>query len=84
MDIDENIISAARAIEHAEAIIIMAGAGMGVDSGLPDYRGDEGLWRDYPRLKELGLSFESAANPGWFQDDPSMPGLSMVISKGFI
>ncbi len=29
---------AAAAIEQADAIIILAGAGMGVDSGLPDYR----------------------------------------------
>ena len=27
-------------------MIILAGAGMSVDSGLPDYRGDEGLWRE--------------------------------------
>ena len=27
---------------------ITAGAGMGVDSGLPDFRGPEGFWRAYP------------------------------------
>ena len=45
---------------------------MGVDSGLPDYRGNEGLWRAYPRLKHLGLSFESMANPSWFERNPRM------------
>ena len=28
---------------QADAVIIAAGAGMGVDSGLPDFRGDKGF-----------------------------------------
>jgi len=66
------IKGAATAIESADALLIMAGAGMGVDSGLPDYRGNEGLWREYPRLRDLGLSFEAMANPSWFDRDPRM------------
>jgi len=31
-------------------------SGMGVDSGLPDYRGPEGFWKNYPPLKRLGIS----------------------------
>ena len=31
----------------AEAILIGAGAGMGVDSGLPDFRGKHGFWKAY-------------------------------------
>ena len=72
MELQDAIESAAKVIQNAEALIIMAGAGMGVDSGLPDYRGDEGLWREYPRLKHLGLSFEEAANPQWFDKDPKL------------
>jgi NAD-dependent SIR2 family protein deacetylase len=64
------IAEAARVIESADALIILAGAGMGVDSGLPDYRGVKGLWREYPHLKELGLSFEEVANPRLFNADP--------------
>lgn len=61
---------AARAIESARALMITAGAGMGVDSGLPDFRGNEGFWRAYPPYKKLGLGFSSLANPKWFVDDP--------------
>ncbi len=43
-------------IEEAQAVLITAGAGMGVDSGLPDFRGDEGFWRAYPAIKELQIS----------------------------
>jgi len=50
------IKQAAEVIQNAHAILITAGAGMGVDSGLPDFRGDQGLWKAYPPLKERGLS----------------------------
>ena len=60
---------AAEAIESANHIYITAGAGMGVDSGLPDFRGDEGFWRAYPALR--GYSFQKMANPQWFIKDPS-------------
>ena len=35
----ESIARAASLIADADALIITAGAGMGVDSGLPDFRG---------------------------------------------
>lgn len=63
---------AARIIEEAEALVICAGAGMGVDSGLPDYRGNEGFWRAYPAAMKLGLSFEELANPEWFRKEPHL------------
>jgi len=56
----------------ADALLITAGAGMGVDSGLPDFRGDEGFWRAYPQARKLGLSFIDLANPRWFDEDPSL------------
>ena len=43
-------VAAAELIEQADAIVIAAGAGMGVDSGLPDFRGNEGFWKAYPAL----------------------------------
>ncbi|MRI82840.1 MAG: NAD-dependent deacetylase [Nitratiruptor sp.] len=63
---------AVRAIREASFLLISAGAGMGVDSGLPDFRGREGFWRAYPIAKKLGLSFAQLANPRWFQEDPSL------------
>jgi NAD-dependent SIR2 family protein deacetylase len=50
----------------AQALVVAAGAGMGVDSGPPDFRGDSGFWRAYPAYAKLGLSFVDAANPGHF------------------
>ncbi|WP_020676626.1 SIR2 family NAD-dependent protein deacylase [Geopsychrobacter electrodiphilus] len=62
--------AAARLIAQADALIITAGAGMGVDSGLPDFRGDQGFWQAYPMYASLGLSFIDAANPRHFEQDP--------------
>ena len=62
---------AAEAIAGADALLVGAGAGMGVDSGLPDFRGREGFWRAYPAAERLGLSFAELANPRWFRDDPA-------------
>lgn len=65
----ELLEKAAREIEQAEAILIGAGAGMGVDSGLPDFRGDEGFWNAYPPYRHLNCSFMDMANPHWFEKD---------------
>ncbi|MCH9740447.1 MAG: NAD-dependent deacetylase [Epsilonproteobacteria bacterium] len=68
-----NDIEKARAyIEEADAIYITAGAGMGVDSGLPDFRGNEGFWNAYPVIKNLGYSFVDMANPKWFLENPHL------------
>ncbi len=67
-----NLTKAAEVLAAADAVLIGAGAGMGVDSGLPDFRGDEGFWRAYPPFKERGLGFQSMANPRWFDNDPEL------------
>ncbi len=70
--LEEEISQAASTIESARAVMITAGAGMGVDSGLPDFRGNEGFWRAYPPMKKLGISFVEMANPQWFRADPEL------------
>jgi len=70
--LDEELERARRAIDEAEAVLIAAGAGMGVDSGLPDFRGDKGFWKAYPEAERLGLSFIELANPAWFERDPAL------------
>jgi len=66
------IRKAARAIKEAKYVLITAGAGMGVDSGLPDFRGDEGFWKAYPIAEKLGLNFQALANPKWFDVNPKL------------
>lgn len=63
---------AARWIVEADGLVIAAGAGMGVDSGLPDFRGTEGFWRAYPALGRAGLRFEQIASPRSFHREPRL------------
>ena len=59
-------------LKSSECLLVAAGAGIGVDSGLPDFRGHEGFWNAYPPLAKLGIRFEEMANPRWFHDDPNL------------
>lgn len=69
---DINYAKAQEAIKSADAIIITSGAGMGVDSGLPDFRGNSGFWKEYPAISHLGISFSEMANPRWFEENPKL------------
>jgi len=69
---EENIKKAAEAIKNSDALFITAGAGIGVDSGLPDFRGNSGFWKEYPAIAKLGKSFSEMANPVWFDIDPKI------------
>lgn len=70
-DTQRILTEAAAVIRDAEVIIVTAGAGMGVDSGLPDFRGNNGFWSAYPPYASLGVSFVDCANPDHFSRDPA-------------
>jgi NAD-dependent SIR2 family protein deacetylase len=61
---------AASLIAGADALIVAAGAGMGVDSGLPDFRGNAGFWRAYPALAAAQIAFMDIASPAAFRAHP--------------
>ncbi|HRH74576.1 NAD-dependent deacetylase [Zoogloea sp.] len=63
---------AASLIADADGLIVSAGAGMGVDSGLPDFRGNTGFWRAYPALAEARIAFEDIACPDAFRRHPRL------------
>lgn len=66
------VAAAAKLIEQASSIIISAGSGMGVDSGLPDFRGPYGLWKEHPIYEKYGLSFLDLASPTLLEKDPEL------------
>jgi NAD-dependent SIR2 family protein deacetylase len=55
-------------LENANAIVINTGAGMGVDSGLADYRGNGGQWGQVE--SDTKKSIFEVVNPQAFIDDP--------------
>jgi NAD-dependent SIR2 family protein deacetylase len=62
----------AELISEADGLLITAGAGIGIDSGLPDFRGPQGFWGAYPALGRARLAFEQIANPAAFKARPRL------------
>ena len=69
---DPAISLAAKLLRESDALLVTAGAGMGVDSGLPDFRGDRGFWRAYPALQSTRIRFSDIANPAAFRANPRL------------
>ena len=44
----KEIVNAKALLHQADAILIVTGAGMSVDSGIPTYRGNNGIWTNTP------------------------------------
>lgn len=72
MDNVSLIKQAAESIKTADGLLITSGAGMGVDSGLPDFRGNSGFWKAYPALASQDMSFTDIASPDNFKDNPKL------------
>lgn len=53
---------ARRWIEQARSIAVFTGAGISAESGIPTFRGDGGLWRNY-RAEQLATPEAFAADP---------------------
>jgi NAD-dependent SIR2 family protein deacetylase len=69
---DAALARAAALVRDADGLLVGAGAGIGVDSGLPDFRGDHGFWRAYPALAAAGIRFVEIANPRQFDLHPEL------------
>lgn len=65
----EKLDTIKRWLENANAIVINTGAGMGVDSGLADYRGNGGQWGQVESDTEKSI-FE-VVNPQAFVENPA-------------
>ena len=68
--LESDYAAAAELLANADALLIGAGAGMGVDSGLPAFRGNHGFWTAYPAYQ--GQSFADIACPETFSVDPQL------------
>lgn len=62
MSLDDQIRLARARLASAQSIAVLTGAGISADSGVPTFRGAEGLWRTY-RAEDL-------ATPEAFERDP--------------
>ena len=62
-DLIENFF---KILNNSNFLLITAGAGFSVDSGIPDYYGDEGFWKSIPVLKSYELNYKGICNPKWY------------------
>ena len=47
MDLEEKIKKAAEILAKAKHAVVFTGAGISAESGIPTFRGNDGLWRRY-------------------------------------
>ena len=64
-DLPVGIESAAAAVQDAERLVVLTGAGISTDSGIPDFRGPKGLWTRNPAA-------EKASNIEYYLTDPEV------------
>jgi NAD-dependent SIR2 family protein deacetylase len=69
---NELLQKAARLIKNADALAIFAGAGMGVDSGLSQYRGAGGLWTKSITLNNTAVNYYDLMKPVAFREEPEL------------
>ena len=60
----ERLEEVARALADATAVAVLTGAGISAESGVPTFRGAEGLWRTF-RPEQLATPEAFARDPVW-------------------
>ena len=74
--IKESARLSADIIRNTDALLIVAGAGMGIDSGLPDYRGPNGLWNNpdfiFQPARDMNLTYEDLSTHQNFIENPEL------------
>lgn len=61
---DEQLISRVRGwLREAERIVVLTGAGISTDSGIPDFRGPQGVWTKNPGAEKMATLQHYVADP---------------------
>ena len=61
---DSDSLEAARGwVDAARRIVVLAGAGISTDSGIPDFRGPQGVWTKNPAAEKLSTLQHYLADP---------------------
>ncbi len=63
--VDAAVAAAASVVRDAERVVVLTGAGISTDSGIPDFRGPNGVWTKNPAA-------EKASNIRHYLNDPEV------------
>lgn len=66
---DDDVDAAHRIVTSAQAVVVLSGAGISTDSGIPDFRGPQGVWTKDPKA-------ERTSNLESYLSDPDVRRLS--------
>jgi NAD-dependent deacetylase len=59
MEFSKNLIEK---FQHSQRVVVITGAGISAESGIPTFRGEDGLWRKH-RVEELATPYAFQTNP---------------------
>ena len=51
-NLEDDLKEASQLLAEAKNVLVVTGAGISTDSGIPDFRGPEGVWTKKPRIRE--------------------------------
>jgi NAD-dependent deacetylase len=63
MALDEQVERAAAMVAAARRIVVLTGAGISTDSGIPDFRGPNGVWTKNPGAEKMATLQNYVADP---------------------
>ncbi|MDP6980971.1 MAG: Sir2 family NAD-dependent protein deacetylase [Myxococcota bacterium] len=62
--VDEAVLTAGRdLLVRAERVMVLTGAGISTDSGIPDFRGPKGVWTKNPKAEKMATIQHYMADP---------------------
>lgn len=62
-ELERRVATARRWVEEAECIVALTGAGISTDSGIPDFRGPQGVWTRNPQAEKQATIQHYLADP---------------------
>ena len=63
-------------LQAASSVVVLTGAGISAESGIPTFRGSDGLWKQYKA--------EDLATPQAFAKDPRLVWNGAIVDAGLI
>jgi len=63
MQLDDTLVEARRWLREARCIVALTGAGISTDSGIPDFRGPQGIWTRDPTAEKMATIQHYVAEP---------------------